>query len=259
MIRIGVVSLLPEMFSAVTEYGITGRAVRKGQLEILCFNPREFTRDVHRTVDDRPYGGGPGMVLLYEPVAAALREARKRLPEAKVIHLTPQGRNLKQRDIIDFAARSSVILLAGRYEGIDERVIMTDVDEEYSIGDYVLSGGELPAMVMIDAICRNLPGALGHTDSAMQDSFFNGLLDAPHYTRPVEVAGFRVPEVLLSGDHARIRRWRLKQSLGRTWLRRPDLLSMTGLDEEQCRLLDEFLIERLVDTGGDAGIKSSDV
>ncbi|MBF8269241.1 MAG: trmD [Gammaproteobacteria bacterium] len=244
MLRIGVVSLFPEMFAAVTAYGITGRAVTRGILEVKIFNPRDYTHDVHHTVDDRPYGGGPGMVMLYEPVVAALRQARQQLPGARVINLTPQGRRLAQEDIRSLSARDSVILLAGRYEGIDERVIMTDVDEEYSIGDYVLSGGELPAMVIIDAVSRNLPGVLGHDDSAAQDSFFNGLLDAPHFTRPEEAGGVKVPEILLSGDHARIRRWRLKQALGRTWLRRPDLLNRLQLDAEQRSLLDEFIREQ---------------
>jgi len=244
MLRIGVVTLIPEMFAAVTGYGVTGRAVTRGLLEVKTYNPREYTRDVHRTVDDRPYGGGPGMVMLYEPVVKALRQARQQLPKARVCHLTPQGKRLDQEDIRQLAAQESMILLAGRYEGIDERVILTDVDVEYSIGDYVLSGGELPAMVMIDAICRTLPGVLGHEESAMQDSFVNGLLDAPHYTRPEEAGGIKVPDVLRGGDHELIRRWRLKQSLGRTWLRRPDLLQCLTLDEEQRDLLDEFIRER---------------
>ena len=244
MLRIGVVTLFPEMFAAVTGYGVTGRAVTRGLLEVKTYNPREYTRDVHRSVDDRPYGGGPGMVMLYEPVVTALRQARQQLPTARVCHLTPQGKRLNQEDIRQLAAQESMIMLAGRYEGIDERVILTDVDVEYSIGDYVLSGGELPAMVMIDAICRTLPGVLGHDESAMQDSFVNGLLDAPHYTRPEEAGGIKVPDVLRSGDHEQIRRWRLKQALGRTWLRRPDLLQCLKLDEEQRDLLDEFIQER---------------
>ena len=245
MLRIGVVSLFPEMFTAVTGYGITGRAVARGLLEVSSFNPRDYTQDVHRTVDDRPYGGGPGMVMLYEPVVAALRQARKQLPGAKIINLSPQGKRLEQDDIRQLSTRDDLILLAGRYEGIDERVFLTDVDEEYSIGDYVLSGGELPAMVMIDAISRHLPGVLGHDDSAAQDSFFNGLLDAPHFTRPEEAGGIKVPGVLLCGDHARIRRWRMKQALGRTWLRRPDLLNRLQLDAEQRHLLDEFIREQV--------------
>jgi tRNA (guanine37-N1)-methyltransferase len=243
MLRIGVVTLFPEMFRSVTGYGITGRAVDRGLLDVKTFNPRDFTSDIHRTVDDRPYGGGPGMVMKYAPVVAALEQAGRELPGARVIHLTPQGKRLHQDDIRMLASRSSMILLAGRYEGIDERVIMTRVDEEISIGDYVLSGGELPAMVIIDAVTRNLPGVLGHADSASQDSFFNGLLDAPHFTRPEEAGGIRVPEVLQGGDHSKIRRWRLKQALGRTWLRRPELLDATPLDTEMRALLDEFIRE----------------
>lgn len=232
------------MFPAVTGYGISGRAVERGLLEVRTFNPRDFTRDVHRTVDDRPYGGGPGMVMLYEPVVNAVRQARAQLPAAKVIFLSPQGKRLEQADINELSGRSSMILLAGRYEGIDDRIVQTEVDEEFSIGDYVLSGGELPAMVVIDAVCRNLPGALGHGESAQQDSFFNGLLDSPHFTRPEKIAGVGVPGILLSGNHAEIRRWRLKQALGRTWLRRPDLLEKLQLDEEQQNLLDEFKHEQ---------------
>ena len=244
MLRIGVITLFPEMLSAVTGYGITGRAVSRGLLEVMTFNPRDYTSDVHRTVDDRPYGGGPGMVMLYEPVVAALRQARSQLSDAKVIHLSPQGKRLAQADVNELSGRKALVLLAGRYEGIDERVIQTEVDEEYSIGDYVLSGGELPAMVIIDAVSRNLPGVLGHDESAQQDSFFNGLLDSPHYTRPEKIGGIAVPEELLSGNHAEIRRWRLKQALGRTWLRRPDLMDKLQLDDEQRNLLEEFIQEQ---------------
>jgi len=244
MLRVAVITLFPEMFTAVTGYGISGRAVSRGLIEVMPFNPRDFTRDIHRTVDDRPYGGGPGMVMLYEPVVAALKQARTQLPAAQVIHLSPQGKRLQQADINQLSGRDSLILLAGRYEGIDERVIQNEVDEEYSIGDYVVSGGELPAMVVIDAVCRNLPGALGHNESAQQDSFFNGMLDSPHYTRPENIGGIGVPEVLLSGNHADIKRWRLKQALGRTWQRRPDLLERLQLDEEQRNLLDEFIKEQ---------------
>lgn len=243
MLRISVITLFPEMFAAVTGYGITGRAVDGGLLEVLTFNPRDFTHDAHRTVDDRPYGGGPGMVMLYGPVIAAIRRARKNSPGAKVIYLSPQGRRLDQETVNELSGRDSFILLAGRYEGIDERVMQSEVDEECSIGDYVVSGGELPAMVVIDAVSRTLPGALGHDESAPQDSFFNGLLDTPHYTRPEEIDGVRVPDVLLSGNHADIRRWRLQQALGRTWQRRPDLLDGRQLDEEQRKLLDEYIRE----------------
>ena len=244
MLRVAVITLFPEMFTAITGYGISGRAVSRGLLEVMTFNPRDFTRDIHRTVDDRPYGGGPGMVMLYEPVVSAVRQARANLPAARVTLLSPQGKRLQQADINELSTRDSLILLAGRYEGIDERVMQNEVDEEYSIGDYVVSGGELPAMVVIDAVCRNLPGALGHNESAQQDSFFNGLLDSPHYTRPERIGGIGVPEVLLSGNHAEIRRWRLKQALGRTWLRRPDLLERLQLDVEQRTLLDEFMKEQ---------------
>lgn len=243
MLRISVITLFPEMLAAVTGYGITGRAVDGGLLEVTTFNPRDFTRDVHRTVDDRPYGGGPGMVMLYEPVTAAIKRAREQLPRAQVIYLSPQGRRLDQSGVNELASRDSFILLAGRYEGIDERVMQTGVDEEYSIGDYVVSGGELPAMIVIDAVSRTLPGVLGHDESALQDSFFNGLLDTPHYTRPEEIDGVRVPDVLLGGNHNEIRRWRLKQALGRTWQRRPDLLVGRQLDEEQRKLLDEYIRE----------------
>lgn len=243
MLHIAVVSLFPEMFSAVTDYGVTGRAVKNGMLQVTGFNPRDYTRDTHRTVDDRPYGGGPGMVMMVEPVCEAIREARKALAGAAVIYLSPQGRRLEQQDVNGFAQRQNLILLAGRYEGIDERIITAEVDEEWSIGDYVLSGGELPAMVMIDAMARTLPGVLGHDDSARQDSFVDGLLDYPHYTRPEEIDGVQVPEVLLSGDHARIKRWRAKQALGRTWVRRPDLLEAVALDDEQRALLQEFIDE----------------
>lgn len=241
--RIGVVTLMPEMLSAVTEYGVTGRAVKNGILEVMAYNPRDYTSDVHRTVDDRPYGGGPGMIMKYEPVMDAIGEARREMPEAKVIYLSPQGKCLDQGEIAELSTREGIILLAGRYEGIDERVIVNAVDEEFSIGDYVLSGGELPAMVLIDAISRAIPGVLGHEDSARQDSFFDGLLDSPHYTRPETAGGIRAPEILLSGDHEGIQRWRMKQALGRTWLRRPDLLERLQLSNEQKVLLDEFISE----------------
>jgi tRNA (guanine37-N1)-methyltransferase len=229
------------MFEAVTEYGITGRAIKNGLLRLRVWNPRDFTEDRHCSVDDRPYGGGPGMVLMAGPSARAIEQARReQAAGAKVIYLSPQGRRLDDRGVRELAARPGLILLCGRYEGVDERLLETEVDEEWSVGDYVLSGGELPAMVLIDAMTRMLPGALGDEDSASQDSFVAGLLDCPHYTRPEEYAGRRVPEVLLSGDHEKIRRWRLKQSLGRTWLRRPDLLAELPLTREQEELLEEF-------------------
>lgn len=239
--RIDVISLFPPMFEAVTDYGITGRAIKNGLLSLRVWNPRDYTEDRHRSVDDRPYGGGPGMVMMIEPLARAIEAARAgQTKGAKVIYLSPQGRRLDHAGVRELSQREGMILLAGRYEGIDERLLESEVDEEWSIGDYVLSGGELAAMVMIDAVVRQLPGALGDEDSAQQDSFVEGLLDYEHYTRPEDYAGRKVPEVLLSGDHARIRRWRLKQSLGRTWLRRPDLLERLPLNNEQKQLLEEF-------------------
>lgn len=242
--RIDVVTLFPEMLDAVTESGISGRAVERGLLEVARWNPRDYTRDRHRTVDDRPYGGGPGMVMMVEPLRAAIRAAKRQAPQgAPVIHLSPQGRVLDQAGLRELAALPGMVLVASRYEGVDERLIAAEIDQEWSIGDYVLSGGELAAMVLIDGVTRLLPGALGHEDSAEQDSFTDGLLDHPHYTRPEVIDGEPVPPVLLSGDHAAIRRWRCKQALGRTWLRRPELLQGRPLDEEQQRLLQEFIRE----------------
>lgn len=244
MLRIGIVTLFPEMFAAVTDYGVTGRAVNSGLLGIDCWNPRDYTRDRHQTVDDKPYGGGPGMVMMVQPLRDAIRDARAALPEATVIYLSPQGRRLDQAGVNTLAERRQLILVAGRYEGLDERVIATEVDEEWSVGDYVLSGGELPAMVVIDAVARCQPGVVGDADSVAEDSFATGLLDYPHYTRPESIDGRAVPEILLSGDHERIRRWRLKQALGRTCLRRPDLLEARRLTAEEQALLDEFLREQ---------------
>jgi len=242
--RFAVITLFPEMLDAVMDFGITGRAVDSGLIEIRAWNPRDYATDNHRTVDDRPYGGGPGMVMMMPPLCAAIRAAQNSLSGVtKVIHLTPQGRKLDQAGVMELASIENLVLLTGRYEGIDERVIKTEVNEEWSIGDYVLSGGELAAMVIIDAIARTLPGVLGHADSAREDSFCDGLLDYPHYTRPEEFEGQRVPEILLSGDHEKIRCWRLKQALGRTWLRRPDLLEKLQLNNEQQILLDEFKTE----------------
>lgn len=238
--RIDVVTLFPELVRALTEHGIPRRAAERGLLQLETWNPRDFTHDRHRTVDDRPYGGGPGMVMRVEPLQAAIRAARQAGVAAPVIYLSPQGRRLDQAGVRELAARPRLILVAGRYEGIDERLIEAEVDEEWSIGDYVLSGGELAAMVLADAVTRLLPGALGDADSADQDSFMEGLLDYPHYTRPEEVDGRRVPEVLLGGNHADIARWRRQQALGRTWERRPDLLGQLELDEEQQVLLAEY-------------------
>jgi tRNA (guanine37-N1)-methyltransferase len=242
--KIAVVTLFPEMLDAVSRVGITGRAVERELLEIQAWNPRDYATDRHRTVDDRPYGGGPGMVMKVEPLRTAIRAARAKAPEgAPVIHLSPQGRVLDQAGLRELAALPGMVLVASRYEGVDERLIAAEIDQEWSIGDYVLSGGELAAMVLIDGVTRLLPGALGHEDSADQDSFSNGLLDYPHYTRPEEVDGHMVPAVLCSGDHQAIHRWRQKQALGRTWLRRPDLLKDLPLDETQQQLLDEFIRE----------------
>ncbi|MGB5096555.1 MAG: tRNA (guanosine(37)-N1)-methyltransferase TrmD, partial [Porticoccaceae bacterium] len=223
--KVAVVTLFPEMFGALVDYGVSGRAVRNGLLEIRCFNPRDYTADRHQTVDDRPYGGGPGMVMRPEPLGAAIAEARAWTQGARVLYLSPQGRVLRHDAVMEMAgAERDLILIAGRYEGVDERIVALEVDEEWSIGDYVLSGGELPAMVLLDALIRQLPGALGDADSARQDSFVAGLLDCPHYTRPPEYRGLGVPEVLLSGDHGAIERWRRQQAQARTLARRPDLL-----------------------------------
>ncbi|KGA31324.1 tRNA (guanosine(37)-N1)-methyltransferase TrmD [Pectobacterium polaris] len=238
---IGVISLFPEMFRAITDYGVTGRAVKNGLLNVQYWSPRDFTYDRHRTVDDRPYGGGPGMLMMVQPLRDAIHAAKAAAGEgAKVIYLSPQGRKLDQQGVHQLATNQKMILVCGRYEGIDERVIKTEIDEEWSIGDYVLSGGELPAMTLIDSVARFIPGVLGHQASAEEDSFADGLLDCPHFTRPEILEGMEVPAVLLSGNHAEIRRWRLKQSLGRTWLRRPELLKSLALTDEQTRLLAEF-------------------
>lgn len=241
---LGVISLFPEMFDAITQQGVIGRAIKNGTIEFNAWNPRDFTHDKHRTVDDRPYGGGPGMLMMVQPLTDAIREAKQAAGEgAKVIYLSPQGRKLDQAGVKHLSQYNKLVLVAGRYEGIDERVIQSEVDEEWSIGDFVLSGGELPAMTLIDAVSRMIPGVLGHELSAEQDSFADGLLDCPHYTRPEVLDGKRVPEVLLSGNHEKIRQWRLKQSLGRTWLRRPDLINDLALTAEQQKLLDVFIHE----------------
>lgn len=244
MLRIGVVTLFPQMFDALSCGGIASRAMQGGILQLDCWNPRDYAHDRHRTVDDRTYGGGPGMVMQVAPLRDAIRAAKKQAgAKAKVLYLSPQGRRLDQAGAQELAGRESMVLVCGRYEGIDERLVSMEVDEEWSVGDYVLSGGEFAAMVLIDGVTRLLPGALGHEDSAAEDSFADGLLDHPHYTRPEEVEGLAVPDVLLTGNHGAVRRWRLKQSLGRTWLRRPDLLQGRELDEEQKMLLDEFVRE----------------
>ncbi|RTE87548.1 MULTISPECIES: tRNA (guanosine(37)-N1)-methyltransferase TrmD [Gammaproteobacteria] len=241
-LHVGVVTLFPEMLSAITEYGVTRRAVKEGLLSVDAWNPRDYTTDKHRTVDDRPYGGGPGMLMMVEPLRAAIADAKQAIQESsgtkpKVIYLSPQGRRLDQKGVVGLSQTRSLVLVAGRYEGIDERVIESDIDEEWSIGDFVLSGGELPAMVLIDALARQVPGVLGHNDSAQEDSFANGLLDFPQYTRPEVLDGKSVPAVLLSGHHEEINRWRLTQSLKRTWERRPDLINDLALTDEQRDIL----------------------
>ncbi|MDG6259862.1 tRNA (guanosine(37)-N1)-methyltransferase TrmD [Glaesserella parasuis] len=242
---IGIISLFPEMFKAITDFGVTGRAVKQNLLQVQCWNPRDFTHDKHKTVDDRPYGGGPGMLMMVQPLRDAIREAKATAckedgVEAKVIYLSPQGRKLDQAGVQTLAINQKLILVCGRYEGIDERLIQTEIDEEWSIGDYVLTGGELPAMTLIDAVARFIPGVLGKQTSALEDSFAEGLLDCPHYTRPEVLDGLPVPQVLMSGHHEQIRKWRLEQSLKRTWLRRPELLDSLALTDEQRVLLNNI-------------------
>jgi tRNA (guanine37-N1)-methyltransferase len=251
--RIQVITLFPEQFRPLVGLGVTGRAIDAGQVQLELLNPRDFARDKHRSVDDRPYGGGPGMVMAVEPLRSTIRAARERAGgSARASLLSPQGRLLDQAAVRELSQRPELILVCGRYEGIDERLIELEIDEEWSLGDYVLSGGELAAAVIIDAITRLLPGVLGDEQSATQDSFMDGLLDCQHYTRPEEVEGLTVPPVLLSGDHGAIERWRKQQSLGRTWLRRPELLQALDLDDEDMKLLADFQA-RLEETGGKAG------
>lgn len=240
--RIDVITLFPEMILEACAYGVTGRAIEQGLMTLNCWNPRDETEDVHRTVDDRPYGGGPGMVMMAEPLSRTLKRVRQETPDSKMVYLSPQGRPVTQTLLRD--QQQNLILLSGRYEGVDERFIDTCADEEWSLGDLVLSGGEIAAMAIVDAMTRLLPGALGHDQSAEQDSFMNGLLDCQHYTRPEDWQGKKVPDVLLGGHHAQINRWRLKQSLGRTWQRRPDLLETRGLNDEERKLLNEFIDEQ---------------
>jgi tRNA (guanine37-N1)-methyltransferase len=247
-VRIQVVTLFPEEFTPLVSLGVTGRGISSGKVTLELLNPRDFAEDRHRTVDDRPYGGGPGMVMAVEPLLSTIRVAKERAsrggkerPLASL--LSPQGRPLDQDAVRELAGREELILVCGRYEGVDERLIELEIDEEWSIGDYVLSGGELAAAVLIDAVIRLLPGVLGDEQSAQQDSFMDGVLDCQHYTRPEEVEGLVVPPVLLSGDHRAIERWRRKESLGRTWLRRPELLERLALDKESEALLAEFIDE----------------
>lgn len=239
----GIITLFPEIVTAL-EYGITGRALADKLINIVCWNPRDFTHNKHRNVDDRPYGGGPGMLMMAQPLEAAIQAAKKVAPKKPVvIHLSPQGKRFDQQAAEELMKQESLLLIAGRYEGIDERLLQQEVDEEWSIGDYVLSGGELAAMVMIDVMTRLIPGALGHDDSATHDSLSSGLLKYPQYTRPENFNDLTVPEILMSGNHSAIARWRLKQSLGKTWLKRPDLLVKMNLDPLQIELLMEFVLE----------------
>jgi tRNA (guanine37-N1)-methyltransferase len=243
-LRIVVVTLFPEMFRAIMDYGVTGRAAARGDVWIETRNPRDFATGHYRAVDDRPYGGGPGMVMMYRPLTDAIAAARGALgPGARVIAMTPQGRRLDQAAVVRLAGQGPLVIVAGRYEGVDERVLVSQVDEEWSIGDYVLSGGEIAAMVLIDAMVRLLPGVLGHADSAREESFQTGHLDHTHYTRPEVIDGRAVPAVLLTGDHGAIRRWRLKAALGRSWIRRPDLLAERSFGPDEATLLEEYLRE----------------
>jgi tRNA (guanine37-N1)-methyltransferase len=242
--RFDVVTLFPEMVTAAASYGVTGRAIEREIVSLSVWNPRDYTHDRHRTVDHRPYGGGPGMVMKYQPLHDAVKDAKQAGPEtAKVVYLSPQGKPVTQALLAEVCKVPQLILVAGRYEGIDERFVELDCDEEWSIGDYVISGGELAALIVIDAVTRLLPGVLGDEDSAQQDSHSDGLLDCPHFTRPKQIEGRSVPEVLLGGNHADIDRWRMKQALGRTWQRRPDLLEKKNLSAEQENLLREFIVE----------------
>ncbi len=243
--RVEVVTLFPALIADALRHGVLGRAIERGLLQVGTEDPRTYTSDAHHTVDDRPYGGGPGMVLKPEPLCAAIAASQQRLPAGALrIALSAQGEPLTQARVVELARAPGLLLVAGRYEGIDERVLRLAIDLELSIGDYVVSGGELPALLLIDALARLLPGALGDARSAAEESFTQGLLDWPHYTRPEVYADLEVPAVLSSGDHAAIARWRLKQSLGRTWLRRPDLIDRTPLDAARRALLEEFLTER---------------
>lgn len=255
--NIYIISLFPELIQQAASFGVLGRAIKQQQLTLKCFNPRDYTQDRHRTVDDRPYGGGPGMLMKVDPLARAIMAAKAEAVEnapgkvTKVVYMSPQGQKLSQQLLVNTAATDeNLILIAGRYEGVDERVIQSLVDAEWSIGDYVISGGEFAALVVVDAITRLIPGVLGDDESAMQDSYMQGLLDHPHYTRPETVDDLTVPDVLLSGDHQAIQRWRLKQALGRTWLRRPDLLDAikkdaSRWDKEKESLLAEFIAEQM--------------
>lgn len=241
--RFDVITLFPDLVQAVVQHGVVSRAAKKELLTLQLWNPRDYTLDKHRTVDDRPYGGGPGMLMKVEPLQACIAAVRQQNPQGKLVYLSPQGKKLGQTLINQAASDQNLIFLCGRYEGIDERILQQEVDEEWSLGDYVISGGELAAMVCIDAITRQIPGALGHKESAELDSFNNGILDCPHYTRPETVNGLTVPDVLLQGNHKLIQNWRDKQALGKTWKLRPDLLQQMELDDRQKELLNEFIAE----------------
>jgi tRNA (guanine37-N1)-methyltransferase len=243
--RIEVVTLFPELVAGAAAYGVTGRARERGLWTLGMISPRDFATDRHRSVDDRPYGGGPGMVMLAEPLERAIKAARERLvqdgiPAPRVIYMSPQGEPLRHRRVAELASEPGLVVVAGRYEGVDERLLERVVDLELAIGDFVVSGGELPALLLIDAVVRQLPGVLNDAQSSVEESFVEGLLDCPHYTRPEVYEGCAVPAVLLSGDHAAVARWRLKQALGRTWLRRPELLAARGMSEDEALLLEEF-------------------
>lgn len=250
--KIGVVTIFPEMVKMASVFGVTGKAIEREIVELKLWNPRDYTHDKHRTVDDRPYGGGPGMVMKYQPLFDAVTEAKNCIGQkSKVVLLSPQGRRIDQKLLVEHAKQPGLVLVAGRYEGVDERFVEHHCDEEWSLGDFVISGGELAALIVIDAITRLIPGVLGDKESAEQDSHMYGLLDCPHYTRPEKIAGEKVPEVLLQGNHAEIERWREKQALGRTWQRRPDMLDLLQMTDRQRRLLEEFKIEENVGCGNE--------
>ncbi|MGI9227897.1 MAG: tRNA (guanosine(37)-N1)-methyltransferase TrmD [Gammaproteobacteria bacterium] len=242
--HIQIITLFPEMVMNLSKYGVVGRAIENNLVTLKTYNPRDFSTDRHRSVDDRPYGGGPGMVMQYEPLQKAIRSAIQNSENCNVVCLSAQGKPFQQADVDRLGAYSNLVLVAGRYEGIDERLMESEIDEEISMGDFVVSGGELPAMLMVDALVRHIPGALGHEESALRDSFVDGLLDCPHYTRPESIDGRVVPDILLQGNHQAIERWRKKESLGRTYLRRPDLIAKLNLSDEQKALLEEYLKEQ---------------
>lgn len=245
--HIDIITIFPEMVLNLAKFGVIGRAIENKLVSLNVINPRDFSADHHRRIDDRPYGGGPGMVMRFKPLQRAIREVTQNIDENHVICLSAQGKRLEQADIERLNSHSHLVLVAGRYEGIDERFVESEVDEELSIGDFVVSGGELPAMILVDALIRRVPTALGSEESALRDSFVDGLLDYPHYTRPEKIDSKAVPHVLLQGDHQAIARWRMKQSLGRTYLRRPDLIAKIALSEEQRTLLEEYLQEQRTD------------